>query len=275
MHVVPTPLAAPHQVRPPTQAGPTAGAAGQVHVAIADAAGLLLQAEMHMSRECSLKQSPSRCLTPQHMHQGLSRGHRVSGLLCSRSMACHRQRPQLPTARQCPSCASHAGGGAGMQPRACPTLDWPNTVGSTHQRPCTSGRDAPQPELGAPLCFQWRPVANAPVQGPPAADGLHCAEAPPARSLQHQVAGLGCLPQVRMTLCRKLLLAPVGPDRQHAGADCGCLVTAERQAALVTRQRGCCTSTPVKEWVLPIPGESTPQLRFNAGKAHQARTAAI
>ena len=43
MHVVPTPLAAPDQVRPPTQAEPTAGAAGQVHVTIADAAGLLLQ----------------------------------------------------------------------------------------------------------------------------------------------------------------------------------------------------------------------------------------
>lgn len=65
VHVVPTPLAAPHQVRPPTQAGPTAGAAWQVHVAIADAARLLLQAELHMLRERSLKQSPSRCV-PDH-----------------------------------------------------------------------------------------------------------------------------------------------------------------------------------------------------------------
>ena len=80
VHVVPTPLAAPHQVRPPTQAGPTAGAAWQVDVAIADAAGLLLQAEMHVWRECSLKQSPSRCLTPQHSHQGLSHRHMVGGL---------------------------------------------------------------------------------------------------------------------------------------------------------------------------------------------------
>ena len=59
MHVVPAPLAAPHQVRPQTQAGPTAGAAWQVHVAIADAAGLLLQAEMHMWREGNLKQLPA------------------------------------------------------------------------------------------------------------------------------------------------------------------------------------------------------------------------
>ena len=54
MHVVPAPLAAPHQIRPPTQAGPTAGAAGQVHVAVADAAGLLLQGgSVHKVRECN------------------------------------------------------------------------------------------------------------------------------------------------------------------------------------------------------------------------------
>ena len=80
VHVVPTPQAAPHQICPPTQAGPTAGAAWQVHVAIADAAGLLLQAEMHMWRECHLEQSPSRCWMPQRIHQGLSHRRRVRGL---------------------------------------------------------------------------------------------------------------------------------------------------------------------------------------------------
>ena len=77
VHVVPAPLAAPHQVRPPTQAGPTAGAAWQVHVAIADAAGLLLQGGVvHKVKECNLKRSPGRCLTPQHMHQSFSSVHR-------------------------------------------------------------------------------------------------------------------------------------------------------------------------------------------------------
>ena len=162
--------------------------------------------------------------------------------------------PSICSADQCPGCAGCAQ--PVVEEQACSsTLDRPHKEGSAHQK-------AVHWRQSRTSASAWRatvpPVTPRGAGAGSSTSGRAALCRSPSSSRSAAPGGRSWLPDTcraaRDDIVQKALLALIGHSRQHRVAGCGCWMTAERPAAPCRARgqgRGCCTSTPVSEWVLP------------------------